>query len=354
MNDLTERAIAAIGPDEPAKDWQLRPREHAARLPDDAAALKRVLKHADIQDIMERFSQDDAAAVAAQKAYKSAGHWGLRCSTLAAVVGALFLLPIETWFGETARVAALVIQYAALAAAMIASRILIWKQPFDRWMKARGKAEISRVALFDTVMRAQEEERPGELPLLPLKLEYFRRYQLSVQRNYYAGQGAKHAKAAGATQGWQVLSVLVTLAALVVIVAGVLNIVAASGIPLGASLQWAIDALQVLRPPWSDRALLAAGVVSSAIYSFAASRSLMNLDERNASRYLTNAENLNYLTETGLEAARIAAAEGRSEEVAAFVAEIEGLVSSEHKEWVLLREIAPKPDVRLSRVPPPR
>ena len=354
MNDVTQRAIAAVGPDEPATDWQLRPREHAARLPVDAGALKRVLEHEDIQDIMQRFSQDDAAAVAAQKAYKSAGHWGLRCSTVAAVIGALFLMPIDTWFGETARVIALVIQYAALAAAIIASRILIWKQPFDRWMKARGKAESSRVALFDTVMSANDEVRAGELPLLPLKLEYFRRYQLSVQRNYYAGQGAKHAKAAGATQGWQVLSVLVTLAAVVVIVAGVLNIVAASGLPLHPWLQWAIEAMQILRPPWSDRALLAAGVISSALYSFAASRSLMNLDERNASRYLTNAENLSYLTETGLEGARRAAAEGRSQEVAAFVEAIEGLVSSEHKEWVLLREIAPKPNVRLSRVPPAR
>lgn len=354
MIDTTQSAISAIGPDEPAHDWQLKPRDHAARLPREAGALKRVLERDSIQDIMQRFAEDDAVAVAAQKAYKSAGHWGLRFATLAALIGALFLLPLDVWLGEPVRVVALVLQYAALAGAVIASQYLIWRRPFDTWMKARGKAEISRVTLFDTVMEAEESAASGELPLLPLKLEYFRRYQLSVQKNYYAGQGAKHARAAGATRGWQVMSIIVTLAAFLIIAAGVLNGVAASGVPLHPMLQQLIDAVQVLRPPWSDRALLAAGIISSSLYSFAASRSLMNLDERNASRYLTNAENLAYLSDAGLEQARLAAAEGRSEDVYRFVSEIEGLVSSEHKEWVLLREIAPKPDVRLSRATPPR
>ena len=325
MLTLTQRAVTAVGPDEPAKDWRLRPLEHAATLPYDAQPLKVVLQSPAVQNIMSTFVADDAAAVAAQAVYKRAGHWGLKLATAAAIIGALFLLPFETWFGDTARSVALAAQFVALAGAMAASRYLIWKRPFDTWMKARGRAEIARVALFDAVIAADGPVTPNEIPLLPLQLEYFRRYQLSVQRNYYSGQGSKHQSAAGASRAWQLLSVLVTALASVIIVTGLIDWLVATHVPLPDPVSRAADWIKAWRPPWSDRALLAAGIVSSALYSFASSRSLMNLDERNASRYLTNAENLQYLTETGLDAARVAAADGRPEEVNRFVQSVQGL-----------------------------
>jgi hypothetical protein len=43
-------------------------------------------------------------------------------------------------------------------------------------MEARAEVELARLALFDQVMEAREEAQPAELPLMPLKIEYYRRY----------------------------------------------------------------------------------------------------------------------------------------------------------------------------------
>jgi hypothetical protein len=82
--------------------------------------------------------------------------------------------------------------------------------------------------------------------------------------------------------------------------------------------------------------MLALGVMASALYGLGIARSLMDLDERNASRYLTTAENLEYLTHTRLPEARAAAVADQPEAVFAFVDRAQALVSSEHQEWILL------------------
>lgn len=349
MQDVTRRAIEAIGPDDPEHDGTFNPIERARDLPDAAGPLRRVLERADVRGIMEEFGRDDARATAAQKTYKRVAHAGLCLATFATVVGSLFLLPVEEWFGSSSRIIGLVLQFSALAGAVAASRFLYWRKPFDTWMKARGKAEIARIGLFNTLIGAEEPQTGNEIALLPLKLEYFRRYQLGVQCRYYSGQGEKHQKSAGATRVWKFMSIVVTVAAGLIIALGLIPLLASWGVPLPGWISDVGVSSRYLSPEWSERALLAAGAISSAFYSFAASRSLINLDERNASRYRTNAENLKFLAETGLADARNAAAEGRVEDVFAFVSSVQSIVSSEHKEWVLLRELAPKADPRLAQ-----
>jgi hypothetical protein len=67
----------------------------------------------------------------------------------------------------------------------------------------------------------------------------------------------------------------------------------------------------------------------------------MDLDERNASRYLTTAANLDHIYETDLEGARASAVEGEIDKVKTFVESIQRLVSAEHQEWILLAETVP-------------
>ena len=83
-------------------------------------------------------------------------------------------------------------------------------------MKERAIAELARVKLFNDLMEANEEPRNGELPLLPLKLEYFRRYQFDVQRRYYSGRADEHARAAGQGKGWQRTSLALSYVAAIV------------------------------------------------------------------------------------------------------------------------------------------
>ena len=73
-------------------------------------------------------------------------------------------------------------------------------------------------------------------------------------------------------------------------------------------------------------------------------RSLMDLDERNVSRFLTTSENLQFLAETALPRARVAATNGNADEVLAFIDRVHQQISSEHSEWILLstRENGPE------------
>lgn len=332
-------AEEAVGRDDEASDWKLRPDHHAEHLPIDAGALRRVLMRPEIGTIMQHYTASDRAAVAAQARYKRIGRLGLYAATVATVVGAAFLLPIESLVSAV-RPYVSAVQITALVVAFLASRWLVSAKPFDTWMKQRGTAEIARASLFDTVARAQEPLAPGELALLPLKLEYFRRYQLDVQRRYYRGRGAQHQAAVWRNNKWLTASFVTTAAAVVVGTIVALHL-AKAYVELPS---WLVDFLALMSPLDLNRTILALGVVASGFYGLGVARSLMDLDERNASRFQTVAANLEYLTETGLAKARAAADANNEAEVLDFVDGVQQQISSEHREWVILANLEHDPD----------
>lgn len=334
-------AEAAIGRDDQASDWQLRPELHAAALPAEAGALKRVLERAELKDIVARYRTADAAAVVAQRRYKRIGRLGLYATTIATLVGAFFLLPTEPWLRGTPAAIASTVQVLALVVAFLASRLLAVGSPFDAWMKKRAEAEIARIALFEEVGKADEAAREGELDLLPLKLEYFRRYQLEVQRRYYRGRGAQHRAAAWRNNRWLSVSLLVTVVSVGIGAIAALHIAAAWGMAVPA---WLLQWFSGLAGTPANRLALGLGTIASGLYGLGVARSLMDLDERNASRFLTTAENLDFLTDTGLQPAREAAEAGNADEVLAFIQRVQGQISSEHREWILLSARERVPD----------
>lgn len=340
MPSITARAEAAIGRDSPETDWQLRPEEHARNLPTEAGALKRILGRPEVYQIMTQFRQADAAAEAAQARYKRIGRLGLYAATIASFVGALFLLPLEAWRAGWPSHAASAVQILALVSAFVAARLLAYARPFDAWMKQRAAAEIARIDLFGHIAQAEDASTPDELPALPLKLEYFRRYQLDVQRRYYRGRGERHATALWRNNLWLSTSLAITAVAVLLAALASLRFAAGIGVPIPTAVaEWSSS----ISGPGLQRVLLALGVIASSLYGLGVARSLMDLDERNASRYLVTADNLDFLAEGGLPSAREAAAESRLEPVLAFIAEVQGLISSEHREWLLLREIRADP-----------
>jgi len=334
-------AEIAIGQDDAASDWQLKPDRHAQMLPTAAEALKRVLARDDIKEIADSFRLADAKAIAAQARYKHIGRLGLYAATVATLIGAIFLLPIEPWLQGSAAAIASMLQVVSLMMAFLASRYLIIAKPFDAWMKSRAEAEIARVGLFNAVTGATEMSRDGELPLLPLALEYFRRYQLDVQRRYYKGRAAQHAAAAWHNNQWLRAGFLLTATSVIIGVMLAFELAAASGLPVPSWLL--VLPSGFAGDPGPNRITLALGVVASALYGLGVARSLMDLDERNASRYATTSDNLEFLTDKRLAEARTAAAEANAEVVRIFVSDVQSQISSEHREWILLsaRESAP-------------
>jgi hypothetical protein len=343
MSNITERAVAAIGRDGQDADWQLRPNEHAEGLPPDARALKRVLESEELKRLIAQFREADAAAIKAQANYKKIGSWGLWAATIATIVGAFFLLPAEPWLNDLTRTVFSVVQLCLLGIAFGMARWLAMKKPFNTWMQKRAEAELARVELFNQVVRAGEVVQGDDIPLLPLKLEYFRRYQLDVQQRYYQRRGKQHEDRSWRNNRLLTLSSGITILVLVLGMFSALEFLEAWGL---ISPDWLVPLPEFLRVPQINRIMLAMGVIASAFYGLGISLSLMDLDERNASRYQTTAENLEYLTNTNLAEARKAAAANDSQTVYNFVAKIQALISSEHQEWILLsaRERALDPD----------
>jgi hypothetical protein len=339
MSEHSNQAQAAIGRDDPDSDWRLAPGAHAAALPAAAGALRRILQHPDIQSIITTFETADKQAVDAQARYKRVARLRLYTGVAATIVGATFILPLDEWIHAFLSIPT-AIQYGCLAISLVAALRLVRSKPFDVWMKARAKAEIARIDLFNQVMTAGDAPQPGELPVLPLKLEYFRRYQLDVQLRYYKGRGEQHAHSAGETARWQLVSVaLTTLAAAIAVISLTKFLVDFDFLP-----GWIKDLSQAAQshlPLWTNKAVLAIGIVSSTLFGASISRSLMDLDERNASRYLTTAANLELLRATFLEAARRDAAAGLTDKVQDFVDRIQNQISTEHREWILLSDNLP-------------
>lgn len=341
MSEVTKRAIEAVGKDDPRSDWILRPEEHAKNLPPQAGALKRILLFAEHKKTQESFRAHDALANVAQARYKAAGRRALRATLVGSLLGAVFLLPALQSIPPNLRASGTVVEYLLLAAAFLAARYLAVARPFPKWMEQRARAELARIRLFDEVIDAHEEPRDGELPLLPLQLEYFLRYQLEVQRRYYEGRGNQHQRAAGHTDMWEQASLVLSIAAGAIAFWASLPLIASLLAYLGVSLPPLVQRLFQFADGFQldGRWLLALGVSGTALYGYAVSHSLMNLDERNASRYLTTYDNLNYLKECGLRQARDDAAAGEKEKVRKFVDGVQGLISSEHKEWISLRHV---------------
>jgi hypothetical protein len=86
--------------------------------------------------------------------------------------------------------------------------------------------------------------------------------------------------------------------------------------------------------------MLAGGIIASALGDLAAALSLANLDRRNAARYKSNADNLDFLSTIYLPEARAAAAAGDRAQVLGFIDLVQGMISSEHRERTMLRDLA--------------
>ncbi len=323
-------AAAAIGADDPAADWQLRPDTHAAALPPEAGTLARILQSADVRAIMTRYTAADSRAVAAQAVYKKRSRQAIYARLGAILVGGLFLLPLggAGVAGVSAVKLGIVVQYACLGIALGLAAFLSARKLFSRWMEARAEAELARLALFDVVMEADEAARPGELPVLPLKLDYLRRYQLDVQTRYYLGRGEQHQHAAGQTERailWLNVLSVASFLPLFVVAADYLGLIHIAN----------VSALL---------GVLALGTAFSGILGALSAISSMNLDERNAARYLVVHENLKDLSGASLAQAREAAARGDDAAVRQFTDAVQRLISSEHQEWIVLRNHIKRPE----------
>ena len=340
-------------PDATANDWQLKPRQHIAQLGPNGAPLAQILSRSTFEELIDAFETSDAAAVRARNWYKSLAGLAAFFSLIAVLLAAILLLLSARSLNELGidRTWLAVAQGASLLASFVLSLANAAWRPFDRWMGARATAEFNRILYFNRIIEARPDDPAAETTLLPLKLDYFTRYQLDVQRRYYAGRGRQHARAVWRANALRILALLlVGLSAIPIISAFAGHDTTTWLTALGLG-DWATD------HDLQQRVFIAASTSGAALQGWLAATALIDQDERNSVRYRATAQNLETLAGRPLDEARAAASKGDESDVRAFVALVQEQISSEHREWVDLRTVAPSQSlVRLKglALPPDR
>ncbi|MGD1870020.1 MAG: hypothetical protein ACFB0F_11035 [Neomegalonema sp.] len=344
MHEEAKRAIEALGDGLP-QDWLLRPKAHVEQMKPEAGALKRILERPGTKEIIDEHIRFDEQAGRAQKLYKGPSLWSARFSfisvltaSIAVILEGVDFFPMNEW----SRVFAIVTGVSVLLSFAL-SLVTTWAKPFERWMLARAEAEVRRMRLFTEVTSSDEAPQAGEAPLLPLQLEYFRRYQLDVQRAYYGKRSRDHATVVRTASRLRLFAmVLVVLASIPLVFT--LTGIGWNDIPVVGGLFSAFE----MSADRENRIFLGLGTIGAALQGLLAARLLLGQDERNATRYAATFSNLEDLASRPLTDARAAASVGDREGVLAFVALVQEQVSSEHREWVSLNKLSP--DLSLSRL----
>lgn len=331
---MSEQAQTIVGTDAP-EDWELRPQSHARDLPASAAPLKRVLQRPDLEEIIDTFAVSGDAAQRAQKRYKLFMRLSALSSLGAMVLAAALLLAYAQVSQSNLLPFLSAVQGGLLLLSFMFSLLVAYRRPFDAWMRERATAEHLRISLFNRIIAAREANDAGELPYLQLKLEYFRRYHLDVQRKYYRERGQQHRNAVVRA------SILRWLGTLMIVVAGA-PVILRHFFPDLHTLMFEIGLLDWARDgDLQQRFLIAMSTTGAALQGFLVASNLINQDERNAARYKSTSENLEALASRPLDEARAAATAGDEQSVQTFAALVQEQISSEHREWVSLRAVAP-------------
>jgi hypothetical protein len=337
MYSIENRAIAAIGP-AAEDDWRLDPDTHAKSLPPEARLLQEVLEEPALGAIIARFKKFDAEAIRAQSLYKFEAKGAAIASFLAIAMGALLVLPgyrfmTQQWIDVVG-----IVQAILVAASFALSLAMGSAKPYVRWRRYRALAESARLKLFQMVMAETEppgRRHPGYIPLLPLQLEYLRRYLLDSQHTFYSRRGAESLRASKTAGRLRIFALL---------------LLAISAFPVIWELRdktWVphtiASAAQLAgqKTPFGQLIFLAITLIGAGLQGLLAAFAVISMDDRNAVRYLVTARYLEDLSGQPLQMARKDAALGSRSTVLGFAESLMRELLAEHREWLALRRATP-------------
>ena len=301
--DRIEQAVRSIGENAP-DDYKVAPLEHANQLRAKAPALAKLLEAARVKAVAEAYHVADQEAVEAQARFKSVSsraRWAVFVA--ACFTGSLLAVgSLGTALGASQQSAATLLAVAGLISGVVAA---VWLNQIgsgkllEQWMTKRAEAETQRLRYFSRV-----SEPSGDAETRLLQLEYFRRFQLDVQRTYYRARGRDHKDASACavtTASWSMGGVAL-----------------ANGLVL-QGVEWA--------------GIAALGVAAQALSSLVTNREAANQDTRNSERYERTWQTLQELTER-LDEVRQATALDNKDALPLLVESVHEQLSLEHRQWL--------------------
>ena len=301
--DTIQQAIQAIGENAP-DDYKIAPLEHAEQLRVEAPALAELLEAARVKAVAEAYDVADQEAIDAQARFKSASSQA-RWAVFVAACFTGSLLAVGSLGAALVAEQAVITRVLAIAGLVSGVVAGVWLNQIgsgkllEQWMTKRAEAESQRLRYFSRVT-----EPKGDPDTHLLQLEYFRRFQLDVQRTYYRARGRDHKAAADramTTGSWSMGGVAL-----------------ANGLVL-QGVEWA--------------GIAAFGVAAQAFSSLVANREAANQDTRNSERYERTWQTLQNLTGR-LDEVRQATAWGNQDALPLFVESVQEHLSLEHRQWL--------------------
>lgn len=308
-------AIRAIGEGKP-DDYVISPTSHAREFSEQAPALAEILSSSAVSASARLYEDEDKDALQAQNEFKRVFDRSNLTVFGTGVFVALFMAVAATssvlpgWVEKTLLV---VLSLGGVLCGAFASRDLLTIRKgglLETWMSKRALAETRRLDYFCLVTGSSGKVRSKtESPLENLKLEYFRRFQLDVQRAFYRERAKDHREEARKTlsySGWAVFGAAIATGS-----AGV----------LGAGVHAGLAAIGGL------------GAIFTGLSSFSSMREAVYQSRRNAERYERTYGILEKLTGR-LDAVRQAISAGRQQALCDFVEAVHEQLSLEHRQWL--------------------
>lgn len=343
--NVIRRAALAVGENEgvtlhfPPLDDQIRD------LSPEAGPLARILDSISVRAVHAELAQLDRAAVRLRASYDRTVLTIILFCAIAIYAGLSAILtpaPILGASQQSSEWLTTLLVYACLLVSLILAHRLGKARTYEKWSETRGAAEYLRRELFDEVLACKETSGPRELPILPLKLEHFRRYQLDVQETYHAVRARQYERAVRWAR-WCIVPCFVMVGIWLLALAAEVLSASAEQAPLpGFVPDFVFDVLarmQWLGTTYADIYWLLFGVLTTAIYGVLFLLTTLNSSLRNAARFAHAKENFAYLRRTGLASARQAAARGDEAGVLRYVHRVHSVMSSELSDWVRLMDL---------------
>lgn len=312
LGKLIQQAEETIGFDE-SKDYEIEPSAFADAVEDEAPQLAALLHSNALVEIAHRYERNNRLAINEQAEFRrlsSHATWAVFVATITTALVALFADSADA-SGNGVHLMPLVLGIITLVAggwAAWALHQVSGGRVLEAWMRARAAAETDRLGYFNRLIRLVCNDHSDNPQLLLYCLEFFRRYQFSIQQNYYEGRGLRHRESMKKTVS------LGSLAAFILALgSGGVAILGAFQVEL---LQFAII-----------------GIIGTALATVASRREELNQDERNSERYRRTADLLSHIRERHDEV-QLAVAQGDTDVLQKYVAAVHEQLSLEHRQWL--------------------
>jgi hypothetical protein len=306
---LIKDAVAAIGVGQ-QDDYKIVPTKHADSLEAAAAALSKILRGSQLGTAASQYEEKDSAATEAQKVFRKVAQRA-NCAVFLTTCLSAALLIVPSLVHDAKWLLLPLGCCGILSGALGAMWLFEIRHGnlLEAWMRGRAGAEAERLKYFDLATESVENSESAGIPLPLLQLEYFRRYQLDVQRAYYRKRRQDHKQAADK---------YLTLGAYAVGLGAL-----ATG--FGGILAGALDS------KWVCLAGLA--TAASALSAFTSTNEALGQDRRNEELYGIMNDALADLA-AKLDEVRAAAAKADRQSLKQFVVAVHEQLCIEHKQWV--------------------